>query len=128
MSPPAAAARQKPEPVIRRTRFAEEDLLSTFGEAMLAEARRLLGAGAAVLTAAGPTIEATIAADREHRRVVLTPTQRGARVAFPGTCEPRPLSQARRAPKPSFGEEDCVHRAAAALAALERDPTWRRPV
>ena len=92
MSRSAAAPQQKPEPRIRRARFAEEDLLSTFGEAMLAEARRLLGAGAAVLAAAGPTIEATIAADGEHRRVVLTPTQRGARVAFPGTCEPSPTS------------------------------------
>ena len=128
MSRPAAAARQKPEPTIRRARFAEEDLLSTFGEAMLAEARRLLRAGAVMLAAAGPAIEATIAADGEHRRVALTPTQRGARVAFPGTCEPTPLPQARRAQKPALGEEACVHRAAAALAALERDPTWRRPV
>ena len=63
MSRPAAAARQKPEPIIRRTRFAEEDLVSTFGEAMLAEARRLLRAGSVNLAAAGPTIEATIAAD-----------------------------------------------------------------
>src|ERR1700740_1735055 len=46
MSRSAAARRQKPEPRIRRARFAEEDLVSTFGEAMLAEARRLLGAGA----------------------------------------------------------------------------------
>ncbi|MFL5269300.1 MAG: DEAD/DEAH box helicase, partial [Stellaceae bacterium] len=30
--------------------------------------------------------------------------------------------------KPALGEAACVHRAAAALAALERDPTWRRPV
>jgi superfamily II DNA or RNA helicase len=81
-----------------------------------------------VLAAAGPAIEATIATDGKHRRVVLTPTQRGARVAFPGTCEPAPLLQARRAQKPDLGEEACVHRAAAALAALERDPTWRRPV
>ena len=44
MSRPAAATQQKPEPRIRRARFAEEDLVSTFGEAMLAEARRLLGA------------------------------------------------------------------------------------
>ena len=128
MSRPAAAARQKPEPMIRRARFAEEDLLSTFGEAMLAEARRLRGAGAVVLAAAGPAIEATIAADGEHRRVVLTPTQRGARVAFPGTCEPTPFPQTRRAQQPALGEAACVHLAAAALAALERDPTWRRPV
>jgi hypothetical protein len=45
MSRPAAATQQKPEPRIRRARFAEEDLVSTFGEATLAEARRLLGAG-----------------------------------------------------------------------------------
>ncbi len=128
MSRPAAAARQKPEPTIRRARFAEEDLVSTFGDAMLAEARRLLRAGAVNLAAAGPAIEATIAADGEHHCVALTPTQRGARVAFLGTCEPTPLPQARRAQKPALGEAACVHRAAAALAALEHDPTWRRPV
>jgi len=91
MSRPAAAAPQKPEPTIRRARFAEEDLVSTFGEGMLAEARRLLRAGAVNLAAAGPTIEATIAADGEHHCVAVTPTQRGARVAFPGTCEPTPF-------------------------------------
>ena len=77
MSRPAATPRQKPEPVIRRARFAEEDLLNTFGEAMLAEARRLRGAGAVVLAAAAPAIEATIAADGEHRRVVLTSRDSG---------------------------------------------------
>src|SRR5262245_50111378 len=102
MSRPAAAARQKPEPTIRRARFAEEDLVSAFGEGMLAEARRLLRIGAVNLAAvnlaaAGPAIEATIAADGEHHCVALTPTQRGARVAFPGTCEPTPLHQSRRA-------------------------------
>src|ERR1700730_11658919 len=81
MSRPAAAARQKPEPTIRRARFAEEDLVSTFGEAMLAEARRLLRAGAVNLAAAGPAIEATIEADGQHHRTALPPPQRGARVA-----------------------------------------------
>ena len=128
MSRPATAARQKPEPTIRRARFAEEDLVSSFGDAMLVEATRLLHAGAVNLAAAGPAIEATIAADGKHHRVALTPTQRGARVAFLGTCELTPLTQARRAQKPALGEAACVHRAAAALAALERDPTWRRPV
>jgi hypothetical protein len=109
MSRPAAAARQKHEPTIRRARFAEEDLVSTFGEAMLAEARRLLRAGAVNLAAAGPAIEATIAADGEHHCVALTPTQRGARVAFPGTCEPTPLPQARPAQKPALGEAACIH-------------------
>jgi len=127
MSRPAAATQQKPEPRIRRTRFAEEDLVSSFGEAMLAEARRLLGAGAVDLTTTGQAIEATIVADGEHRRIALTPTQTGQRVAFLGTCEPTPFSQARRAQKPALGEAACVHRAAAALAALERDPTWRHP-
>src|SRR5215467_7160629 len=125
MSRSAAARRQKPEPRIRRARFAEEDLVSTFGEAMLAEARWLLGAGAVDLTTTSPRIEATIVADGEHRRVVLNPTQTGPRVAFPGTCEPAPFPQARET---GLGEATCVHRAAAALAALERDPTWRRPV
>ena len=93
MSRPAAATRQKPEPRIRRARFAEEDLVSAFGETMLAEARRLLGAGAVDLTTTGPTIEATIEADGEHRRVALNPIQTGARVAFRGTCEPRSSSR-----------------------------------
>ena len=124
----AAATQQKPEPKIRRARFAEEDLVSTFGEAMLAEARRLLGAGAVDLTTTGSAIEATIVANGEHRRVALKPIQTGARVAFPGTCEPIRFPQARRAQKPALGEAGCVHRAAAALAALERDPTWRRPI
>ena len=128
MSRPAAAKQQKPEPRIRRVRFAEEDLVGTFGEAMLAEARRLLGAGAVDLTITGPAIEATIVADGEHRRVTLNPTQTGRRVAFLGTCEPTPFPKARRAQEPAPGEAACVHRAAAALAALERDPTWRRPV
>jgi hypothetical protein len=128
MSRPAAATQQKPEPRIRRARFAEEDLVSTFGEPMLAEARRLLGAGAVDLTTTGPAIEATIVADGEHRRVALNPTQTGRRVAFLGTCEPTPFPKARRAQEPALGEAACVHRAAAALAALERDPTWRRPV
>jgi hypothetical protein len=128
MSRPAAATQQKPEPRIRRVRFAEEDLVSTFGEAMLAEARRLLGAGAVDLTTTGRAIEATIIADGEHRRVALNPTQTGRRVAFLGTCEPTPFPQLRRAQEPALGEAACVHRAAAALAALERDPTWRRPV
>jgi hypothetical protein len=88
MSRPAAATQQKPEPRIRRARFAEEDLVSTFGEPMLAEARRLVGAGAVDLTTTGPAIEATIVADGEHRRVALNPTQTGRRVAFLGTCEP----------------------------------------
>src|SRR5215831_1171307 len=109
MSRPAAATRHKPEPAIRRARFAEEDLLSTFGEAILAEARRLLRAGAVNLAAVGPAIEATIVGDGEHRRVALTPTQRGARVAFLGICEPTPLPQARRAEKPALGEAVCVH-------------------
>jgi hypothetical protein len=128
MSRSAAAPQQKPEPKIRRARFAEEDLVSTFGEAMLAEARRLLGAGAVDLTTTGRAIEATIVADGEHRRVVLNPTQTGPRVAFLGTCEPTPFPQAQRAHEPALGEAACVHRAAAALAVLERDPTWRRPV
>src|ERR1700720_1623527 len=128
MSRWAAAPQQKPEPSIRRARFAEEDLVSTFGEAMLAEARRLLGAGAVDLTTTGRAIEATIVADGEHRRVVLNPTQTGPRVAFLGTCEPTPFPQAQRAHEPALGEAACVHRAAAALAVLERDPTWRRPV
>ena len=123
-----AAARQKTEPTIRRAQFAEEDLVSSFGEAMLAEATRLLLAGAVNLTAAGLAIEATIAADGKHRYVAFIPTQRGARVAFLGTCEDTPLAQARRPQKSALGEAACVHRAAAALAALERDPTWRRPV
>jgi hypothetical protein len=108
MSRPAAAAWHKPEPTIRRARFAEEDLVSTFGEAMLAEARWLLRAGAVNLAAAGPAIEATIVAEGEHRRVALTPTQRGARVAFLGICEPTSLPQARRAQKPALSEATCV--------------------
>jgi len=128
MSRSAAATQQKPEPKIRRARFAEEDLVSTFGEAMLAEARRLLGAGAVDLTTTSPAIEATIVADGQHRRVVLNPTQTGPRVAFLGTCEPTPFPQAQRAQQPALGEAACVHRTAAALAALECDPTWRRPV
>jgi hypothetical protein len=128
MSRSAAAPQQKPGPRIRRARFAEEDLVSTFGETMLAEARRLLGAGAVDLTTTGRAIEATIVADGEHRRVVLNPTQTGRRVAFLGTCEPTPFPQAQRAHEPALGEAACVHRAAAALAVLERDPTWRRPV
>jgi hypothetical protein len=86
---------------------------------MLAEARRLLGAGAVDLTTTGSAIEATIGADGGHRPVALTPTQTGQRVAFLGTCEPTPFSQARRARKPALGEAACVHRAAAALAALD---------
>src|ERR1700730_16804117 len=128
MSRPAPATQHNPKPRIRRARFAEEDLVSTFGEPMLAEARRLLGAGAVDLTTTGPAIEATIVADGEHRRVALNPTQTGRRVAFLGTCEPTPFAKARRAQEPALGEAACVHRAAAALAALERDPTWRRPV
>src|ERR1700758_2555352 len=104
MSRPAAATQQKPEPRIRRTRFAEDDLVSSFGEAMLAEARCLLGAGAVDLTTTGPGIAATIVADGEHRRVVLNPTQTGPRVAFPGTCEPAPFPQARRAQETALGE------------------------
>src|SRR2546423_9146698 len=119
MSRPAAATQQKPEPRIRRARFAEEDLVSTFGEAMLAEARRLLGAGAVDLTSTGPSIAATIVADGEHRRVALTPTQTGQRVAFLGTCEPTPFSQARRGQKTNLRDAARVPRAAAALAALE---------
>ena len=92
MSRSAAAPQQKPGPRIRRARFAEEDLVSTFGETMLAEARRLLGAGAVDLTTTGRAIEATIVADGEHLRVVLNPTQTGPRVAFLGTCEPNALS------------------------------------
>ena len=49
---------------------------------MLAEARRLLGAGAVDLTTTGRAIEATIVADGEHRRVALNPTQVGRGVAF----------------------------------------------
>ena len=76
MSRPAIAARQKPEPTIRRARFAEEDLVSSFGEAMLVEATRLLHAGAVNLTTAGPAIEATIAADGKHHRVAFWQSQR----------------------------------------------------
>src|SRR5215831_18611075 len=97
MSRSAAAPRPKPEPRTRRARFAEEDLVSTFGEAMLAEARRLLGAGAIDLITTGPAIEATILADGEHHRVALNPTQTGTRIAFPGSCEPTPFPQVRRA-------------------------------
>src|SRR6516164_3033622 len=128
MSRSAAARRQKPEPRIRGARFAEEDLVSTFGEAMLAEARRLLGAGGVDLTTTGSAIEATIVANGEHRRVVLNPTQTSPRVAFLGTCQPMTFGQAQRAHEPALSEAACVHRAAAALAALERDPTWRRPI
>src|SRR5215472_3468530 len=128
MSRSAAATLQKTDPKIRRARFAEEDLLSTFGEAMLAAARRLLRAGAVDLTTTGPAIEATIVADGEHRRVALNPTQTGPRIAFPGTCDPAAFPRDRQPQEPALGETACVHRAAAALAALERDPTWRRPV
>ena len=108
MSRRAAATQQKPEPRIRRARFAEEDLVSTFGEAMLAEARRLLGAGAVDLTTTGRAIEATIVADGQHRRVVLKPTQTGPRVTFLGTCEPTPFPQAQRAQETALGEAACV--------------------
>jgi hypothetical protein len=91
MSRSAAARRQKPEPRIRRARFAEEDLVSTFGEAMLAEARRLVGASAVDLTTTGRAIEATIVADGQHRHVVLNPTQTGPRVA-PGNLRADTLS------------------------------------
>src|SRR5438128_1039966 len=104
MSRPAAATQQKPEPRIRRARFAEEDLVSTFGEATLAEARRLLGAGAVDLTTTCPAIEATIVADGEHRRVSLTPTQTGQRVAFLGTCVAHALFPS------SAGSETCRRR------------------
>ena len=87
----AAAPQQKPEPRIRCARFAEEDLVSTFGEAILAEARRLPGAGAIDLTTTGRAIKATIVADGEHRRVVLNPIQKGPRVAFLGPASPRPF-------------------------------------
>src|SRR3984893_10207557 len=120
----AAAPQQKPEPRIRRARFAEEDLVSTFGEAMLAEAKRLLGGGVVDLTTTGRAIEATIAADGEHRRVVLNPTQTGPWVAFLGTCEPTPKAQ--RAHEPALGEAACVHHASAAFARLQRYPTWTR--
>src|SRR5258708_6104065 len=56
------------------------------------------------------------------------PTDRAVAVAFPGPSQPTLPPQARRARKPTLGEAACVQRAAAALAALERDPTWRRPV
>ena len=75
MSRSAAAPQQKPEPRIRRARFAEEDLVSTFGEPMLAEARRLLGAGAVDLTTTGP-------GDRGH--------DRSGRGAPPRCLEPNP--------------------------------------
>ena len=103
MSRSAAAPQQKAEPRIRRARFAEEDLVSAFGEAMLAEARRLLGAGAVDLTTTSPAIEATIVADGQHRRVVLKPTQTGPRVALLGTCEPTLLPQAGRAQELALG-------------------------
>src|SRR5258708_40259650 len=79
MSRSAAAPQQKPEPRIRRARFAEEDLVSTFGEAMLAEARRLLGAGAVHLTTTGRAIEGTVPADRGHPPRVLSPPHRAPR-------------------------------------------------
>src|SRR6201987_5939203 len=123
MSRSAAAPQQKAETRVRRARFAEEDLVSTFGEGMLAEARRLQGAGAVDLTTTSPAIEATIVADEQHRRVVLNPTQTGPRETFLGTCEPTPFPQARRTQETTLGEAACVNRAAAALAALEHDPT-----
>src|SRR5215471_11222457 len=104
MSRSAAARRQKPEPRSRRARFAEEDLVRTFGEAMLAEAMRLVGAGAVDLTTTGRAIDATIVADGQHRRVALNPTQTGPRVAFPGNCEPTPCPQSQRADEPALGE------------------------
>ena len=107
MSRSAAAPQQKPEPMIRRAQFAEEDLVSTFGEAMLAEARRLLGAGAVDLTTTGRAIEATIVADGEHRPRCLEPNPDSPRVAFLATCEPFP--QAQRAHEPALGEAACVH-------------------
>src|SRR4029077_9398361 len=76
----------------------------------------------------GPAIEATIVADGAHRRVALNPTQTGRQVAFLGPCHPPPFPKARRLQDPALEEAASVHRAAAALAALERDPTWRRPV
>src|SRR5215472_19209535 len=110
MSRSAAAPRPKPEPRLRRARFAEEDLVSAFGEALLAEARRLLGAGAVDLATTGRAIEATIVADGQHRCVVLNPTQTGPRVTFPGTCEPTPFPQAQRAQELALGAAACVHR------------------
>src|SRR5262249_9739502 len=104
MSRSAAAPQQKPEPRIRHARFAEQDLASTFGDAMVAEARRLLGACDVDLPPTGRAIEATIVADGEHRRVVLNPTQTGPRVVFLGTCEPTPFPQAQRAHEPALGE------------------------
>src|SRR5580693_8073906 len=92
MSRSAAAKQQKPEPRIRRVRFAEEDLVGTFGEAMLAEARRLLGAGAVDLTITGPAIEATIVADGEHRRVTLNPNPDRPTGCLPGNLRAYALS------------------------------------
>ncbi|NYZ11858.1 DEAD/DEAH box helicase [Azospirillum sp. RWY-5-1] len=92
--------------------FAEEDLARVFEARTLRRGRDLVLAGA-VRIARGPgRVEARVTDLGRELAVMVAPVSRGRRVAFDRTC--------------GCGRPGCAHMAAAALAALDAWPEWRR--
>jgi superfamily II DNA or RNA helicase len=101
-----------------RTPFSHDDLARIFDAKTLKRGRTLVLNGAVSLVAtAGPAIE-SIVVDLGQRHIVTVlpaPLGRGgSRIIFSNQC--------------GCGRSACSHMAATALAALDQDPSWRRPV
>ena len=114
MSGATARVSRSVEATLRRVRFAEEDLTALFDQRMLKRGRGLELASAVSLTMTTPGIAAIVADGGAGYRVQLSPTQRGRQILVSGKC--------------SCGAAVCTHQAATALAVLDREPGWRRPV
>ena len=114
MSGVTARVSRRVEATLRRVQFAEEDLTALFDQRMLKRGRSLVLASAVSLTMTTPGIAAIVVDGGAGYRVQLSPTQRGHQILVAGKC--------------SCGAAVCTHQAATALAVLDREPGWRRPV
>src|SRR4051812_8524996 len=96
------------------TSFSSEDLGRVFDPHTLTKGRSLVLLGAVEVTLADSFITAVVDHGGHRRSANITPSLLGRRVAFSNQC--------------SCGQSDCLHLAAAALAALDRYPALRKPV
>jgi len=101
-----------PNPGPSRVPFAQEDLARVFDVKTIQRGRTLVMAGAVRLGAAATRVEATVSDLGRELTVTVTPLDRGRRVAFERSC--------------GCGRSACAHMAAAAMAALDARPEWRR--
>ena len=101
-----------------RTPFSHDDLARIFDAKTLKRGRTLVLNGAVSLVGtAGPAIDSIVVDLGQRHAVTVLPAPLGrssTRIVFSNQC--------------GCGRSACSHMAATALAVLDQDPSWRRPV